>query len=169
VKVRRALPTEHAEIGKLMAEVYSALDGFPKEDEQPTYYGMLRNVGYLAEKAGTEILVAVSEEDNMLGAVVFFDDMENYGSGGIATREKNSGGIRLLAVRPEARGKGIGKLLTYACIEKGRQLKRAQLILHTTKAMKNAWTMYEGMGFVRSDDLDFIQGDLGVYGFRMKL
>jgi hypothetical protein len=29
--------------------------------------------------------------------------------------------------------------------------------------------MYENMGFVRSLDLDFKQGELDVYGFRMAL
>ncbi len=29
--LRNAIPEEYTEIGKLMAEVYSQLDGFPKE------------------------------------------------------------------------------------------------------------------------------------------
>jgi hypothetical protein len=29
--------------------------------------------------------------------------------------------------------------------------------------------MYERLGFVRSEDLDFMQGDLEVYGFRLRL
>jgi hypothetical protein len=43
------------------------------------------------------------------------------------------------------------------------------MIIHTTMAMQTAWRMYESMGFKRSEDLDFMQGDLPVYGFRLTL
>jgi len=35
--------------------------------------------------------------------------------------------------------------------------------------MKIAWQMYEGIGFERSEDLDFMQGNLPVFGFRLNL
>ena len=35
--------------------------------------------------------------------------------------------------------------------------------------METAWRMYEKTGFVRSPDLDFKQGELEVFGFRLKL
>lgn len=38
-----------------------------------------------------------------------------------------------------------------------------------TKAMQSAWSMYGKLGFVRSEDLDFSQQDLAVYGFRLQL
>src|SRR5690349_3053820 len=110
--IRNANQSEFAETGKLMVSVYSQLEGFPKESEQPNYYKMLANVGELTNKPGTEILVAVSAEGKIAGAVVYFDDMKHYGSGGTATRELNSSGFRLLAVDPSARGQGVGKLLT---------------------------------------------------------
>jgi ribosomal protein S18 acetylase RimI-like enzyme len=78
-------------------------------------------------------------------------------------------GFRLLAVSPSARGKGIGKLLTEACISKAITDGNSQLIIHTTMAMQTAWKMYEHRGFKRSEDLDFMQGTLAVYGFRLLL
>jgi len=110
-KVRNAKPGEFEEIGKLMVGVYSQLEGFPKEAEQPGYYKMLANVGELTNKPGTELLAAVSPDNKIAGAVVYFGDMQYYGSGGSATRETNASGFRLLAVAPWARGLGIGKLL----------------------------------------------------------
>jgi hypothetical protein len=32
-----------------------------------------------------------------------------------------------------------------------------------------AWKMYENFGFERSVDLDFLQGELAVFGFRLLL
>jgi GNAT superfamily N-acetyltransferase len=164
-EIRRAEASEYTAIGELLVTVYSQLDGFPKESEQPDYYRMLANVGELAKRPHAEILVAIVES-RMVGAVVFFGDMQFYGS---ATNERDAAGFRLLAVLDEARGQGIGKQLTQACIDKATQTNRSQLIIHTTEAMKKAWNMYERMGFKRSEDLDFMQGKLAVYGFRMWL
>jgi ribosomal protein S18 acetylase RimI-like enzyme len=167
--VRNARPEEYESIGKLMVTVYSQLDGFPKPSEQPGYYNMLSNVGTLTAKPETELLTAVSAVKEVVGAVVYFGDMKQYGSGGTATQEQNASGFRLLAVDPSARGKGVGKLLTLECISKARSKKHAQVIIHSTKAMQTAWKMYESLGFRRSEDLDFMQGELAVYGFRLAL
>jgi len=167
--VRNAMPGEFEEIGKLMVQVYSRLEGFPKESEQPNYYKMLANIGEFTAKPGTELLVAVSADDKIAGAVVYFSDMKYYGSGGTATKEQNASGFRLLAVDPLMRGEGIGKLLTNECIRKAKDLKVSQVIIHTTMAMRTAWKMYETLGFKRSEDLDFMQEQLPVFGFRLSL
>jgi len=142
--VRNAVPSEFEEIGKLMVRVYSQLEGFPKESEQPNYYQMLANIGALTCNPGTELLVAVSAEGKIAGGVVFIGDMQYYGS-------------------------GIGKLLTIECIAKAKEKKVRQMIIHTTMAMQTAWKMYEKLGFKRSEDLDFMQGELPVFGFRILL
>ena len=167
--VRNATLVEFEAIGKLLVQVYSQLEGFPKESEQPDYYKMLAHIGEFTNKPETELLVAVSSEDQLAGAVVYFGDMKYYGSGGSATMEINSSGFRLLAVDPLYRGQGIGKLLTNECIRKAKDKKLSQVIIHTTMAMQTAWKMYESLGFKRSSDLDFMQGALPVFGFRLAL
>ncbi|MCX6255738.1 MAG: GNAT family N-acetyltransferase [Bacteroidia bacterium] len=167
--VRNAQVNEFSEIGKLMVQVYSQLEGFPKESEQPDYYKMLARVGELTKKPDTELLVAVSPEGKIAGGVVYFSDMQYYGSGGIATKEQNASGFRLLAVDPLMRGHGIGKLLTNECIRKAKDKNHSHVVIHTTKAMQTAWRMYEKIGFKRSEDLDFMQGELPVFGFRLTL
>ena len=167
--VRNAKPGEFEGIGKLMVRVYSQLEGFPKESEQPGYYRMLANIGEFSNKPKTEILVAVSSECKIAGAVIYFSDMKYYGSGGTATREQNASGFRLLAVDPLTRGYGIGKLLVMECIRKAKDKKHSQIIIHTTKAMQTAWKMYENIGFERSGNLDFMQENLPVFGFRLLL
>lgn len=168
-QIRDARYHEFDEIGKLMVEVYSGLEGFPGIKDQPNYYTMLRNVGELTRKPGVELIVAATPGNSILGAVVNFSDMKHYGSGGKATGEIQSGGFRLLAVHPIARSSGIGKELTLECIRRARAKNLKQVIIHTTKAMLTAWGMYERIGFKRSEDLDFLQGDLPVFGFRYQL
>ncbi len=167
--IRNATPDEFPEIGELMVNVYSQLEGFPTKNEQPDYYKMLANIGSLTEKPKVKLLIAVSPSGKISGGVFYFGDMKHYGSGGTATLEKNASGFRLLAVDPAERGKSLGKLLTKACIQMAKNEKRNQMIIHTTKAMQIAWGMYENMGFKRSIDLDFLQGELPVFGFRLLL
>jgi GNAT superfamily N-acetyltransferase len=167
--VRNAKPSEFDEIGQLMVRVYSQLDGFPKEEEQPNYYKMLANIGDLTAKPETELLVAVNADNKIAGGVVYFGDMQYYGSGGTATLEKNASGFRLLAVDSSTRGHGVGKLLTNECIRKAKDKKQLKMVIHTTMAMQTAWKMYENLGFERALDLDFIQGELPVFGFRLFL
>ena len=167
--IRKAQPSEFEVIGKLLVTVYSGLPGFPKEQDLPDYYKMLRTIGNLTEKSKTELLAALNQNQEVLGAVVYIGDMKHYGSKGKAPQEINAAGIRLLAVTPESRGMGIGKALTLACIEKAKESGLSQVILHTTSLMPTAWKMYIGMGFQRAPELDFEQRDMVVHGFRLNL
>lgn len=169
LSIRDIHPAEYEALGQLMVRVYSTLDGFPTPAEQPRYYEMLANIGRLSEKPATHVLVATTADGELVGGIVYFDDMAQYGSGGTATQEKDAAGIRLLGVDPRFRGAGAGKALAQACIRRARERGHAQVILHTTAAMGVAWKMYEQLGFVRSEDLDFLQEQLPVFGFRLKL
>jgi len=169
LEIRGILREEYERLGKLMIEIYSNLDGFPTQNEQPGYYEMLANIGSFSEQKDTQVLVAISPEDGLVGGVVYFGDMASYGSGGTATAEKNASGIRLLGVDPRSRGAGVGKALTNACLQLAKDRGHFQVILHTTQAMQVAWTLYQNLGFERSQDLDFSQEELPVYGFRLRL
>jgi len=169
INIRQARPTEFDEIGKLLVLVYSKLEGFPSKEEQPEYYEMLHNIGEITKKPNTELLVAITEEDEVMGAVVYYSDMSSYGSGGTATEEKNASGFRLLAVEPSFRDHGVGKKIVQYCINKAARDGNKQVIIHSTEFMKIAWEMYKSLGFERSKDLDFLQKELPVFGFRFKL
>lgn len=168
-RIRRAHPGEFSRLGQLTVDVYASLPGMPKVDEQPDYYEMLLDVAKRAGNSAISIFAAVSDSGDLLGSVDFIDDMRQYGSGGTASNISDAAGIRLLAVAPECRGKGVGKALTQFCIEQALDLGKSKVILHTTRAMETAWTMYERMGFERFSEIDFKQGNLAVFGFRLTL
>lgn len=167
--IRDIKENEYQPLGELMVNVYSNLDGFPSPSEQPKYYEMLANIGLLSEQPDTQVLVAIESEQELLGGIVYFSDMAAYGSGGSATQQKNSSGIRLLGVSEKARGKGVGKALAIHCMNLAKAGGNEQVILHTTDAMQVAWRMYQNLGFERAEALDFSQQGLAVYGFRLKL
>jgi GNAT superfamily N-acetyltransferase len=78
--------------------------------------------------------------------------------------------LRLLAVKPSARGQGIGALLTNECILRARQAGAAALGLHTSESMVVALPMYERRGFVHIPELDFnVDGGEVVKAYRLDL
>ena len=115
------------------------------------------------------MFVATDAAGHLLGSIDFIADMAHYGSGGTATTLTDAAGVRLLAVNNAARGQGVGKALTRFCIARAREAGKLRLVLRTTKAMQIAWGMYEALGFVRFPAIDFRQGTLDVFGFRLEL
>lgn len=169
MNIRDLKPEEAEPFGQLLVEVYSRLEGFPSPVEQPAYYESLKNVGQFAEKPNTRVIVAVDDNDHLLGGLIYFGDMAHYGSGGTAPQQKNASGIRLLGVNPDARGQGVASELTQFCIDLAKYNKHDSVILHTTRAMQVAWKMYANMGFKRDPSLDFSQKGYPVFGFRLTL
>lgn len=167
-EISEARPDEFRPVGRMLHEVYAALEGFPRPSEQPAYYEMLLDVGRFTAKPATRLLVARATDGGIAGSVLYFGDMAEYGAGPVAGIADASG-IRLLGVAPSWQRRGVGRALTQACLELAWRRDHSQVILHTTAAMKNAWRMYEGLGFARDASLDFDQKGLTVYGFRKML
>lgn len=56
--------------------------------------------------------------------------------------------IRMLSVAPAARGRGIGRALTEACLAAARRDGAETIGLHTSPVMAAALALYRSMGFV---------------------
>jgi len=120
-------------------------------------------VATLAEPAPALQLVA---ED--AGAVVGTVLLYPAASGGPTERPWPE--VRLLAVAPAARGRGVGAALMRECIRRTRAVGAEALSLHTTDLMRVAMAMYERMGFVRARELDFEPAPgIVIQGFRLRL
>ncbi len=96
--------------------------------------------------------VLVAEADGSIqGAVQFFPEASSSGQGhwpaGAAT-------IRLLAVRPEFRGRGLGARLTRECLRRARALQIPTIYLYTGRFMLAAQHLYEKLGFKRAPEFD---------------
>lgn len=167
--IRSVRAQEYPRVGALIVEAYASLAGMPTPQQQPEYYAMLADVGRRAGHAAIDVSIAVTDAGEVLGSVDFIADMQHYGAGGTASAIAGAAGMRLLAVTAQCRGRGIGSALTRHCIERAQALGRSRLILHTTRAMQVAWSMYERCGFRRFPDIDFAQGTLQVFGFELPL
>ena len=168
VEIRLGRPDEFEALGRLTVEAYAQLPGMPGPDVFPDYYAELQSVAERAALPAVEILVAARASGELLGGVTFVGDMKQYGVEE-ANDVSDASGIRMLAVHPEARGLGLGRALTEACIARAQALDRREVVLHTTTPMQVARGMYERRGFLRSPDLDFFPGGFTVMGYRLAL
>ncbi|MGH9248694.1 MAG: GNAT family N-acetyltransferase, partial [Acidimicrobiales bacterium] len=84
--------------------------------------------------------------------------------------EPDGAGIRMLAVAPEAQGRGVGEGLSRACVDRARATGRGQILLHSTDRMTTAHRIYERLGFTRDASLDWepLPG-FWLRGFRLRL
>jgi GNAT superfamily N-acetyltransferase len=78
--------------------------------------------------------------------------------------------IRLLAVSPTARGRGVGAALLRECVRRAQRSGARAVTLHTSDFMRVGKGMYERMGFVRAPELDLHPtADLTIMGYRLAL
>jgi ribosomal protein S18 acetylase RimI-like enzyme len=78
--------------------------------------------------------------------------------------------VRLLAVAPAGRGRGVGTALMQECVRRARAAAAPVLALHTTDLMGAAVRLYERLGFVRAPELDVrVAPSLIVKGYRLDL
>jgi len=166
--IRRAGPDDYAAYGQLLVQSYVALPGFPGPEQQPDYYRMLADVGQLTTKASVDIFVA-SLNQQVLGGVVYIGDMRDYGATEQTAGIRQACGIRLLAVHPASRGLGIGQALTEYCITQAKAAGKQRVVLHSTEAMASARRLYQRLGFIALEALNFSQVGLAVYGFQLQL
>ena len=78
--------------------------------------------------------------------------------------------VRLLAVTPPARGRGIAGALVRECIGRARASGAGVLSLRTTDFMQVAMAMYERLGFVHAPEIDLRPAPgIVIKGYRLDL
>ncbi|WP_083922192.1 GNAT family N-acetyltransferase [Nocardiopsis halotolerans] len=142
--VRRVLPDEMNAVSELRVTAYTA-DGLL--DANPAYVETLRLLG--ADGRG-EILVA-ADEDRLLGTIMF----EPWSPESEIARNADEAEIRAFAVAPEARGRGVGRDLVNALVERAREEGVSRLLLSTLPEMVSAQYVYRARGFERVPERDW--------------
>lgn len=111
------------------------------------------------QQPGVDLLVA-ELDGSLAGSVALFpantDAYEGY------VDELDYPEIRVLAVSPEIRGKGVASALIDACIERAKAKGYRSIGLHTGDFMSGAIALYERYGFERVPQHDFEPADDGI-------
>ena len=127
-----------------------------KESFPPEHWeSYLENIIDVHSRFGVAELIVAEMNRQVVGTVTLYIDAS------LSSQEQWPRGwasIRLLAVHPTYRSRGIGRALMEECIRRCRQQNIKTIGLHTTEIMSVARKMYERMGFVRVPEYDFHHG-----------
>lgn len=148
VVVREAVPAEYTRIGDLTVAAYSI---FPETDDASGYVDELRDVAGRARACPVYIALDPASGDVIGGATY----VPGPGTPLSELEREGEAGIRMLAVAPEAQGKGAGTALLEALIARARADGRRGMALYTLPAMTAAHRLYERYGFRRDPTRDW--------------
>jgi ribosomal protein S18 acetylase RimI-like enzyme len=164
LQIRNAHTDELDLVSDLLRDAYLQYAEVMAADAWNSYLGDITNVRSRLEEA--ELIVA-ELDGRLVGAVTLY--LKNSSSS-VENWLPGWAGIRLLAVHPGYRGRGIGHALMEECLLRCRERGIKTIGLHTTSAMDVARRMYERMGFMRIPEYDFCpRPDVVVMAYRLDL
>lgn len=150
--IRLAEPADFEAVGELTVAAYVG-DGFVHAED--TYVDNLRDCARRAREA--QLWVAVSQSDDpqpdeqVLGTVTYCP----IGSPWRELGTPEDGEFRVLAVSPEARGRGVGAALVQHCVTLARASGHTRMVLSTLPDQRGAHRIYERFGFSRDPESDW--------------
>ncbi|WP_227589891.1 GNAT family N-acetyltransferase [Demequina pelophila] len=137
------------EIGELTALAYLA-DGLV--DHAHPYLPQLRDAGARARDADLLAMIDGAGSGSIVGTITLVPP----GSSFIELATNGEYELRMLAVSPIERGRGIGRELARAAMDRAVERGAPRIVLSTMDTMHAAHRLYESMGFTRRKDLDWL-------------
>lgn len=148
VLVREADPSEYAAIGELTVAAYSI---FPETRDDGEYVAELRDVA--GRSRACPIYVALDGGSRrVLGGAMY---VPGPGNPHAEVEREGEAGIRMLAVAPDAQGRGVGTALVEALIARARADGRRGMALLSLTTMTTAHRLYDRFGFRRDSARDW--------------
>src|SRR5262245_22550587 len=145
-EIREIQPSEFDTLGDVTVAAYEAIDG----ELEPDYRRELRLVRRRARSC--VVLVAVAPDGKVLGGATF---IPRPGTPFSEVARNGEAEIRMLAVDPAAQGRGIGRALIMACLERARAEGQAGMALLTRPWNVAAQRLYQSFGFERDPERDW--------------
>lgn len=156
------------EIHLLKEQRLAAYQAF-QEELSPKNWGQLKsNLAANNLQSGVEVFVAEIGWEIVGSVMLFPANSRSYADDKATTKFPE---IRLLAVTPEYRSRGVGKALVEHCIDLSKIRKQKSIGLYTGCFMQHAIELYEKMGFQRITSLDFkpLNDEFTVKAFRFDI
>ncbi|MBI4295256.1 MAG: GNAT family N-acetyltransferase [Chloroflexi bacterium] len=164
ISIRDVRIEELDEISLLLKEAYQQYEKLLPGD---TWHRYVEDITNVRSRLDESQLIVAEVNRQLVGAVTLYlnarrSEREGWPRGWAV--------IRLLAVRPSCRNRGIGHALVEECLRRCREEGIATVGLHTTEMMDVAQRMYEKMGFTRVPEFDFYpRPDVVVMAYRLDL
>jgi ribosomal protein S18 acetylase RimI-like enzyme len=148
LRVRAARSDELDAVGALTLRAYVA-DGYFAQGTGSAYQGHLADARSRAAEA--DLLVAVDTDDQLLGTVTIALPGTRFAE----VSQPGEIEFRMLAVSPDARGRGVGNALIQAVFDRARELGIGKVVLCTQENMSGPQRMYQRLGFRRVPERDW--------------
>ncbi len=164
--IRNARPTESGVIEAVTLAAYQQYAAM-----MPAHWEAYRQniVATLANVHPAEQIVA-EQDGAIVGTVLLYPAGAAIATPDGAAVTEAWPEVRLLAVAPAARGRGIGAALMQECVRRAQHSGARALTLHTADIMEAAMRLYERLGFRRAAELDFEPAPgVTIKGFRLSL
>lgn len=146
IEVRAARAGELTAVGELTVQAYLA-DGAMSAGD--TYTEQLRDAAGRARHA--DLLVAVGGDGRLLGTVTVCEP----GTPWAEVSRPGEVEFRMLAVASDARGRGVGELLTRAVLDQAAERGAHRVVLCSSGYMHVAHRLYARLGFTRMPARDW--------------
>jgi len=148
--VRPARPSDRGAIARITLAAYRE---YATQMEPSAWHALDQAVrASLVNDTGVTRLVAELDGEIVGSAALYAPESAAYGDlAALASWPE----VRLVAVNPAVRGRGVARALVEECIRRARASGASVLGLHTSRSMRAAVRLYEQMGFVRDPEHDF--------------
>lgn len=163
--IRDARPDERDAVSDLTVRAYAEFASIMDPTSWAELDGAVR--GALASDAPADCIVA-EDRGTLIGSVMLYP--ANADAYGDLARAVGCPEVRLVAVAPEARRRGVARALMEECIRRARAWGATAVGLHTSRSLRAAMALYARMGFERTPETDFQPpGAELVEGYRLRL
>lgn len=144
VSIRDATPADYDGIRSVTLAVYVG-EGLAGPDYQPT-------LADVEDRARHTDLVVALAGDELVGSVALAWHGSAYAE---ITAGPEEAAFRMLAVSARARGRGIGRSLVQACVDRARAGGVRRIVISSEPAMQAAHRLYASTGFTAEPARDW--------------
>lgn len=156
--IREATPADFDAAGEVAVAAYRTID-----PALGTYEARLRDV---AGRAAVATVLVAEVDGRVVGTATYVGDAASPLA---ESEDPDDAGLRMLAVAPDAEGRGIGTALVERAISLARRDGRRRLVLLSRPTMRAAHAIYGRLGFERAPELDETWSDVTLLGFAVQL
>ena len=164
IEVRRVRPEEYVDAGEVTASAWSPAGSL---DEQ-VWLSFRARVANVASRDAVAAVYVATEGDRILGSVTLEIEERIVDEENSTTLAPEEAHVRVLGVAPEARRRGVGRILMCHCADVARQYRKARLTLNTSLKNTSAQNFYESIGYTRLPDIQVEDGSM-LCSYELKL
>ena len=168
--IRDATTEEFNQVSAVMLDAYQEYKPDPlPPDCADSWEAYWREIGAVYSRVDEAQLIVATTGERIVGAVTFYPEGSRSK---VVDWPPGWAVIRLLAVAPDCRRRGIGRALTQECVRRARRRGARAVGLHTDSRMPIAQLLYSQLGFRRAPEFDYQpvpEADVTVMGWTQDL